>query len=407
MLSSFLIFLFAFVLSVLSFPAIFLFIEVLAAVFSHKKSAFLRDDAVSGDGREMKLAVLIPAHNEAEVIGLTLESVIGQLRTKDRLLVVADNCNDETAAIARQNKVEVVERYDDQRRGKGYALDFGIQALKRNPPDVVVILDADIQLAPDTLQTIAGLAFRLNRPVQAKYLLKPSPDAGCVSEVSAFAFLFKNHVRPLGLSQLGGGCLLTGTGMAFAWDNLAKVGLASSNLVEDMQLGIDLAIAGHSPLYCRGALVTSEMAPTPRAARQQRTRWEQGHFSTLLTQTLRLLQSAFHQQRFELFLLGMEILVPPLASFILLLLISFAAALLAAFFGAIPISFVFWSVGIVLILVFSVSIGWLHFGRDCLSIKNIFTIPLYFFWKIPIYIKLIFYREKKWNRTDRKSKNSI
>jgi hypothetical protein len=144
------------------------------------------------------------------------------------------------------------------------------------------------------------------------------------------------------------------------------------------------------------------MAPTPRSARQQRARWERGHYITLLKQTLRLLQSAFRQKRFELFLLGMEILVPPLTSLVLLLGFFFAIALIASFFGLISVGFVFWSGGLVAILASIVLIAWAHFGQNMLQVKDLFLIPLYFIWKIPIYIELIFSRQKKWEKTDRK-----
>jgi cellulose synthase/poly-beta-1,6-N-acetylglucosamine synthase-like glycosyltransferase len=68
--------------------------------------------------------------------------------------------------------------------------------------------------------------------------------------ISALAFLVKNLVRPSGLKQLGFPSLLTGTGMAFPWSIIRSVSLASGNIVEDMHMSLDLAIAGHPTLFC-------------------------------------------------------------------------------------------------------------------------------------------------------------
>ena len=88
---------------------------------------------VARQGARARVAVLVPAHNEATLIASTLASIRPQLREGDQLLVVADNCTDQTANLARAAGAHVVERQDQQRRGKGYALDFGVQHLRQSP----------------------------------------------------------------------------------------------------------------------------------------------------------------------------------------------------------------------------------------------------------------------------------
>lgn len=389
-------------LTLLAIPTIFLCLEVMAAVFFRGKEAAWVDDSIHDSVEAITVAVLIPAHNEEEVIASSLDQVNQYLQGHDRLLVVADNCSDETAAIARNKNAEVIERHDENKLGKGYALDYGIQFLKCNPPDVVVIMDADVQVASSTIATISRLAFRSNRPVQARYLLNLPSQVHCKSSISAFAFLFKNSIRPAGLAHLGGGCLLTGTGMAFAWNMIAKAELASGNIVEDMQLGIDFAVAGATPLYCHEALVTSEMAPTENAARVQRTRWEHGHFLTLFAQTGRLFREAVKQRRFDLVLLGLEVSVPPLASLALILGAVCLATLFLHTLSLIPAGIAYGYCFLILLLILAILSGWYFFGRKILSFRQILAIPLYVWWKIPIYVRLIFRRETKWTRTARK-----
>jgi len=112
------------------------------------------------------LAVLMPAHDEAAVIAQTVAVVRQQLRPQDRLLVVADNCTDTTAEVARAAGAEVVERTDHALRGKGYALAHGLACLAQRPPQVVLVVDADCRVAPGALQRLGAQAWRLQRPVQ-------------------------------------------------------------------------------------------------------------------------------------------------------------------------------------------------------------------------------------------------
>ncbi len=268
-------------------PLLVLAIEVLAALLPAPRS-----NAPGSPLPGTRCAILIPAHNEEAGLGATLASIAEQLRPADRLLVVADNCTDRTAEVARLAGAEVVERSDPARRGKGFALDCGVRALEGSPPDVVVVIDADCLARPGAIDQLAREAWRTGRPVQAVYLLEPPLGAGVLAQLSAFAFRFKNLVRPLGLARLGFPCLLTGSGMAFPWRLLSGVCLASGNIVEDMQLGLDLACAGHPPKLCPEARVDGVLPVGRGSACRQRTRWEHGHLRTLLTQVPRLLLAA-------------------------------------------------------------------------------------------------------------------
>ena len=125
--------------------------------------------------------------------------------------------------------------------------------------------------------------------MQARNLTDRNPAAGPTQAVSILANRFTNLVRPLGLARLGAPCRLTGTGMAIPWRLVESMPPAGGSLVEDMQLGIDLALQGHLPLFCPEAGVTSGLPPADRAFVTQRTRWEQGHLHTAVAQIPRLL----------------------------------------------------------------------------------------------------------------------
>jgi cellulose synthase/poly-beta-1,6-N-acetylglucosamine synthase-like glycosyltransferase len=384
--------------SLLSVPILFLFAEVVAAIITRPSE----ENPWSNEPRP-PTAVLIPAHNEEKGISSTIEAIKEQVSESDRIIVVADNCSDQTAEVARCQGTEVVLRQNSGKVGKGHALDFGLQFLKKNPPVVVAMFDADITISHGTLDRIIRKAHTFKKPIQAKYILKSPDDGGARKRISAFAFLFKNFIRPLGLSRLGGGCLLTGTGMAFPWEVIKNAPLASSNIVEDMQLGIDLSIAGAPPVFCPDSLVKGDLAPDITAASAQRTRWEHGHILTLYNQAGRLFHQAIIQRRLDLALLGLEVAVPPLASLVILLGCNFIVALVLYLFELIPISILTGFTALVVLLLISVVTGWWFFGRTMLTFHHILSIPFYILWKIPIYVRFLFKPQKEWVRTERKS----
>lgn len=379
---------------ILLIPIGVLFVECMAALLPIRRFSW------QPNVPRPKIAVLVPAHNEAIGIVATLQALLPQLTQDDRLLVVADNCDDETATLARMAGATVIERHNLEQRGKGYALDFGIQFLTKDSPDAVVIVDADCDVAMGAIEKIARLAVTTNRPVQATYLLtqpaKPTPK----NAVSVLAFTVKNLVRPAGMLRLGIPNLLTGTGMALPWTIVPMISLASGNIVEDMQLGLDLAIAGHPPTFCAEAKVMGALPQQNQAATTQRTRWEHGHLQTLLTQVPRLLQAGLKQRRFDLLAIALDLLIPPLSLLVLLWVAGAIVMMLATLLGAsiVPVSLL----GLAgFLLVSAILSAWAKFCQRELPLQTLLSIPLYILWKIPLYLSFLVKPQTKWVRTER------
>jgi hypothetical protein len=204
--------------------------------------------------RRPSLAVLMPAHDEAAGIAATIRALLPQLATNDRLVVVADNCGDDTAAVAAACGADVTVRVDATRRGKGYALDHGVRYLASSAPEVVVIVDADCIVADGALDALARVCADAGRPTQALYLMRAPPGAALGQRIAQFAWAVRNQVRPSGWHRLGWPCQLMGTGMAFPVAAHLDRGAGSGSIVEDMQLGIDLAALGAPPEFCPEAL---------------------------------------------------------------------------------------------------------------------------------------------------------
>ncbi|MBV8781235.1 MAG: WecB/TagA/CpsF family glycosyltransferase, partial [Phycisphaerae bacterium] len=341
-----------------------------------------------------------PAHNEAAGVANAIKSVQSQMNEGDRLLVVADNCTDNTADVARAAGAEVFERTSEEHRGKGYALDFGLHHLSGNPPEVVVFMDSDCLLHKGSLDALAHQVYSTGRAAQAIYLLTTPTNPRPSDAVSSLAFLVKNLVRPRGLDRLGLPCLLTGAGMALPWRQARSIRLASGNIVEDLQLGIDLALGGNAPHLCTAAFVTGELPGQRRAAFGQRKRWEHGYLATALHWVPRLALHGILNRDIDLIGLALELCVPPLALLVFMMTFATVVGFAAVYAGAaraVPMAMA----GALVSIVACVLASWIRFGRDRIPAAALAGAPSYLLGKVPLYLGFAFNRETRWIRTAR------
>ena len=349
-------------------------------------------------GTAPPFAVLVPAHDEARGIAGTIAAIQAQLRPCDRLLVVADNCSDDTLAVTLSCDARAVVRHDPSRRGKGFALAAGRDALQLEPPAVVIVVDADCRPERGALQRLAATAAKNGAVVQALYLLETDPNANARSGISTFAFLVKNKIRQRGLARLGAPALLQGTGMAFPWRVFADAPLASDEIVEDLELGLKLALSGSAIRFFEPAVFVSR-ASSGSALVSQRTRWEHGSIG-MARRYVPVLAKAILRGRFELLALLLDLFVPPLA---LLVLAATAATILVTAYGVyrsdLALSLAAPTIPVVLGIV--VTAMWSRFGRASLPFGALMRVPAYMWWKIPIYLRLIAAPERRWIRTGR------
>lgn len=374
-------------------PTGVLVVEVLAALRSSRTAQRLAQT-------RPLIAVLMPAHDEAAVIAATVGGILPQLNPGDRLLVVADNCGDATAQVAAGAGAEVIERSDSARRGKGFALDFGVRYLERDPRPVVIVVDADCTLEDGALGRLAARALDADAPVQALYLIHPPAGAGLESRIAAFAWVVRNHVRPLGLHRMGLPCHLMGTGMAFPWKLLRTAPVASGEIVEDMKLGIDLARAGHAPRFCPEAVVQSELPASEQGRATQMARWEHGHLRLLLGEVPGLLAGALKRRDAGLLALALELAVPPLALLALLVGGVFVGCLALSFAGGGGIALGL-AIACAALFAAAVLIAWLRFGREAITLGELLYAPFYAIGKLPLYLQFIARRQSEWVRTRR------
>ena len=374
-------------------PVLLLLAEVVSALRGRKPAPMPQHE-------RPRLAILVPAHNEAAGVRATLDSLFPQMAPGDRLVVVADNCSDETARVCEAAGAEVIERNDHLRRGKPYALDFGVRHLEANPPELVVIVDADCVAAGGAIDRIARLSALHGRPVQALDLMKAPPRADSLIQIAEFACLLKNLVRPLGKHRLGFPCQLMGTGMAIPWPLLQAIPLAGENLSEDVKMGVDCARLGKPPMFCPDAQVESLFPVKMRDAHSQRKRWEHGHLAMIVGQGPRLLLEALWLRQPALLALVADMCVPPLA---LLALAAIAAVAICGAFAAITGSSIALHIAAAALagLLLSVFLAWVRFGRAVVSLRKLAYAPAYALGKVPLYMKFVLKRQTEWVRSRR------
>lgn len=348
-------------------------------------------------------AAVIPAHNEGPHISATVRDARAALREGDRLIVVADNCTDDTAAIAEGLGAEVIVRHDPHRRGKGYALQFAVDHLRASPPDCVVFFDADCRFAPDAVRKLSAAALAEGRPAQALYLMRAPENAAPRLSVAAFAWLMINRVRMTGLYNLADVTRFTGSGMAAPWGVISNIDLATGAITEDLLVTFKMTEAGAPPMLSGDVEVTSRFPEADEASVTQRARWEHGSLALLSRIAGPALLGGLVKLDPRRVMLALDLMIPPLVMFALLIA---AAVLLGGalwpFAGAGPLL-----AALLAAALFAVSIvaGWLSCGRAVLPASQLGAIVPFILEKFRIYGTRGRASSKTWTRTKRQGED--
>jgi len=282
----------------------------------------------------LRLVVLVPAHDEQAGIRATLDSVAGCAYPAEalRTIVIADNCSDRTADRARAAGVEVWERTDPTRRGKGPALAWALGRLQAAAEtyDAVVVLDADCLASPNIFSAIEGRLRSGAGAVQVNYVAG-NPDASQAARLRFAGYALTNTVRFAGKQRLGLSCGLIGSGMAFTSDLLRRAPWTATGLVEDAEYHMRLIAAGERAEFVPEAWVSSAVPTTLRGSPNQQARWEQGKLELIRQWSPRLVGAGLARRDVTRFHAGLECLVPPQS---LIAAGSAASALAGALLGS-------------------------------------------------------------------------
>lgn len=283
-----------------------------------------------------RFVILIPAHDEEQLLP-DLLSNLSQLDYPENLYsvhVVADNCTDHTAEIAEQGGAVVHQRFDARVLGKGPALQWLLERIwaQKEPYDALVVLDADTLVSPNFLRVMAYHLQEGDRVVQAYYAVRDPGRSWAISlRYAALAVL--HYLRPLGRAVLGGSAGLKGTGMVFAVGVLENH-TWSNSLTEDIELHMEVLLAGERVTFAPEAVVWGEMPVSLGKSNTQHTRWERGRLQMarrfvpeLVRASFQALRAGKWQRVYLYFDAVMEHIIPPFSILAALSAASFVLSL--------------------------------------------------------------------------------
>ena len=284
-----------------------------------------------------RFAVLISARNEEAVLGHLLDSIRAQDYPSDLIttFVVADNCNDATAQVARAHGAVVYERFNRSQVGKGYALDFLLQRIHRDYGscfDGFFVFDADNLLQPDYI-TQMNRTFSDGYSIVTSYRNSKNFGSNWISAGYGLWFLreaeFLNHARSL----LGTSCAVSGTGFLFHRNVLTGLGgWRFYLLTEDIEFTIASILSGYRVGYCKDAVLFDEQPVTFRQSWRQRLRWAKGYLQVFRAYGLQLVKGIFREGGFACFDMTMAIM-PAIALTVLGMAGNLTAAVLCSVSG--------------------------------------------------------------------------
>lgn len=345
--------------------------------------------------------LLIPAHNESHQIDSILSDAEALHYPRDRfeVVVIADNCSDDTADRARAQGAVVLERHNTAQRGKGFALDWALteQAAAFSKAEIIALVDADMHIDAGFLEAMAAAFADPETQVVQGLNTVARPESSWRTALGYVAFTAINHTRPAGRDRIGGTAELKGSGMAFRAATLLDYGWPAHSLAEDAEFSKRLLEDGIRVRYQPEAKVTSPIPERTEQANVQQQRWEGGKLHLLKSQLPRLLRLALRQPSIRHFDAVADILVPPMSILVLLLVVLTPLSLLIDLRWTVTMG------GAGLAIAFYILIG-LALQRAPLKIWGyLLAVPLFLAWKLPLYLGLLLSRKKEvaWQRTPR------
>jgi 1,2-diacylglycerol 3-beta-glucosyltransferase len=371
------------ILDALFFCAALLFLLVYIYLFFLAGASFLPERRRAGPVPPAKrFAIVIPAYNESASIE---ETLIG-LREVDYpvslydVYVIADNCDDNTAELARRQGAMVFERHDPVRMNKGYALQWAFARLiEKKEYDVYAVVDADTRLNPDFLHCLNRRFQEGAKAVQA-YTEVMEPLASGVASLSCLGFILNRNFRYRGRSKLGWTSNLMGTGMCFAREVIERFGWVATSIVEDIEYEMFLHLNDVRVVHASEARLKFHMHDDRRKTDKQRTRWDMGKFEVRNKYFGPLLLAGLKKRDLSYFDSALELLIPPYSLLVVSALLCFLLFLIFDYKG-LTLNFYLWLAVIAMILIYT--LGGLLLARVPLKFYlSLLYVPFFLAWRL-------------------------
>jgi 1,2-diacylglycerol 3-beta-glucosyltransferase len=355
--------------------------------------------------RLLRFDLVIPAHNEeADIVRAVCSlDAVDYPRALRRIVVVADNCTDQTPALARAAGAMVIERKDPRPLGKGGALaDAFAYSLSDGFADALVVTDADTIVSTNLLSSFAARIERGAEVVQADYAVS-NPEASWRTELTALGFALFHRVRSLAREALKLSSGLRGNGMCFTAQALRRVPYRAFSRVEDVEYGVDLGEAGIRVEYAAEATVWGDMPADAAAAATQRLRWELGRRELARARAVNLFVQGLRRHDLVLMDLAMDLWIPSLARLTALALGGTAIVAALGLEGAGWPPLTPWLTTDAL-LAFYVARGWHFSGTGRHGLAVMLGVPRYLWWKAVLGLRRSTRGRTDWIRTAREGR---
>ena len=350
--------------------------------------------AVPSAAKPVKFAVIVPAHNESSNVLVAINSLKTCHPTQGGydVIVVADNCTDDTATIAKDAGCRVVERQDAALRGKGYALDYAFKLLQQEDYDAFLIMDADTRCEPNLIVEFEKHMAAGKHVLQAPYLVDNADD-GSYAKIVGIGFRAFNYLRPLGRESLGLSVGILGTGFALSKHVISEVPYTADSIVEDLEYHLQLVRTGYRSHFIVNTCVYSAMPESSDGSETQRSRWEGGRIRMMLDNCIPLSKNIIS---------GQWRLLDPLLELLLLPLWMHVSILILLLFSPFWLCQAYGSLALVVIVAHVVA-AILSTGGGWRELRVFLYVPRYILWKFAI-VRKIFDKANKnagWDRTGR------
>lgn len=381
-------FLFIF-LSILSLAVLYLYAMVFASFFARGKP---REENIHNHG----FAVIVPAHNEEKLISKTLASLkaISYPPELFQIIVIADNCSDNTAKIVRSCGVRCLERFDPSQRGKGHALRYAFDVLLPEGFQAMAVVDADTLVKSNFLEVMNYRLSSAEKVLQARNGVL-NPDDSSLTYMLAVGNGIENDLFLRGRENWGLPSLLRGTGMCFNSAVLRSHPWHASSVAEDTEYSLVLLRQGVKIHFVPETEVLSSLPATVEQASEQRIRWASGNSRLARLEGFSLIAEGLKQKRLDLTEMGMCLFIRSKP-----LLLLFAVILIA--FGIFSGMFVTWALFLCALLAFYILLGMVVMGPSFFRLKLALIAPFSLFWLIMIsLLGIIGFRSNVWTRTRR------
>lgn len=380
-------------------------IYVLYSVILFVVNFIIKDKYDGNRSPETIFCVLIPAHNEELYISRLLQSLLKQKYPVKlfKIYVIADNCDDRTAKIAREYRVNIIDREDKENIGKGYALKYALEKVEIDRFDAVFIVDADSVVRDDLLLELNSMISRGKNAIQC-YNGVENPDMSWFTRLMDVSRTIGNEIIHPAKQKIGLSSYLMGNGMCFSIKLLREIGWDAFTVGEDWEYYANLIMNGRTVSFAKCARVYHQESHSLRQATPQRLRWSSGRFAIAWRDGFKIFSDGYRERNIRKMDAAMPLLLPnpSLAMNITMILLILSIVIIKTINS---IFYIEWFAILACIQIFMFIIGAMYTKNRVYNILSLFLAPAFLIWKFGIdIISVLGISSKTWVRTKRMAK---